>query len=260
MPGRTPGSAAGAAVHAGVGGRPPRAELHGGGRERAAAGTLVPVAAEGDRHRHAQREQDRRVIRMSASSATCARPAQPDPVIPSEARDLLQPSETRLPRRAASTIRHPYFASTARIAGRSATIARSTAARSAVSPRLTPAAIANANAAPGPSIVGVTGVETSGTPVRGPKYPANGPQTMATSTSPRATASTSARADWASSSRRRCCSRPRCARCPARASAVAGGGIVVVVADEVDADAEPPQPRIVERGDGRPAARRERNT
>jgi hypothetical protein len=61
-----------------------------------------------------------------------------------------------------------------------------------VSPRRTPAEIANTNDAPGPSILGVTGVETSGTPVRGPKYPANGPQTIATSTSPRATAYTSA--------------------------------------------------------------------
>ena len=61
-----------------------------------------------------------------------------------------------------------------------------------MSPRRTPAEIANTNGAPGPSSVGATGVELSGTPVRGPKYPANGPQTIATSTSPLATAYTSA--------------------------------------------------------------------
>ncbi len=169
------------------------------GRERAAAGTLVSVAGEGAAPPRTARAA-RRIIRMKASSPTCARPRSPiwRPVIPSEARDL-GPSEWRRARRrrslaslgmtgqggrAVTTIGTPYLSSTARIAGRSATIARSTAARSAVSPRRTPAEIANTNVAAAPSIVGLTGVETSGTPVRGPKYPANGPQTIARSTSP----------------------------------------------------------------------------
>src|SRR4029079_11572007 len=41
------GSPAGTAVHAGVGAGRARAELHGGGRERTAAWTLLPAAAEG---------------------------------------------------------------------------------------------------------------------------------------------------------------------------------------------------------------------
>jgi hypothetical protein len=52
--------------------------------------------------------------------------------------------------------------------------------------------MSNTNGRDGKSISGETGVIFSGAEARFAKYPANGPQAMAMSTSPRATASISA--------------------------------------------------------------------